>query len=83
MNIVQAGSPHLGGEARDLIQYVATLKIVNGERLVEYYTRAKEMEIEIAVQKDETGQSNRLTQRFMKQLASINEYKLTLQTEIK
>ena len=83
MNIVQAGSPHLGGEARDLIQYVATLKVVNGERLVEYYTRAKEMEIEIAVQKDETGQSNRLTQRFMKQLASINEYKLTLQTEIK
>ena len=41
------------------------------------------MEIEIAVQQDETGQLNRLTQRFIKQLASINEYKLTLQTEIK
>ena len=83
MKIVQAGSPHLGGETMDLIQYVATLKIINGEKLVEYYTRAKEMEIEIAVQKDETGQSNRLTQRFIKQLVSINEYKLTLQIEIK
>ena len=41
------------------------------------------MEIEIAVQQDETGQSNRLTQRFLKQLVSINEYKFTLQTEIK
>ena len=53
--IVQAGSPHLGGKTRDAIQYVATLKIINGEKLVKYYTRAKEMEIEIAVQKDETG----------------------------
>ena len=83
MKKFQAGSPQLGGEARDLIQYVATLKIINGEKLVEYYTRAKEIEIEIAVQKDETGQSNRLTQRFIKQLVSINEYKLTLQIEIK
>ena len=55
MKNFQARSPHLGEEARDLIQYVATLKIINGETLVEYYTRAKEMKIEIAVQKDETG----------------------------
>ena len=40
------------------------------------------MEIEIAVQKDETGQSNKSTQRFINILATINEYKLTLQTEI-
>ena len=41
------------------------------------------MEIEISVQKDEMGQSNRLIQILIKQLSSINEYKLTLQTEIK
>lgn len=40
------------------------------------------MEIEIVVQKDETGQSNILIQRFVKQLACIDEYKLTLQVEI-
>ena len=31
MRIFQTGSPHLGGEARDLINHVATLKIIEGE----------------------------------------------------
>ena len=56
LKIIQAGSPYLDGEAKDLINYVATLKIINGEKLVEYYARAKKMKIEIAVQKDKKGQ---------------------------
>ena len=36
------------------------------EKFVEYYTRSKEMEIEIKVQQDEMGQSKRLIQRFIK-----------------
>ena len=53
MNIFQGWKPHLGGEARDIITYVTTLKMNHGEKLVEYYTRAKEMEFDIIIQKNE------------------------------
>ena len=51
----------------------------HGEKLVEQYTRTKEIEIEIKLQQDEKGQSNILIQRFIKQLTTISEYKMTLQ----
>ena len=41
MKIFQGGIPRLGGESRDLITYAATLKMINGENLFEYYTRSK------------------------------------------
>ena len=41
LKIIQTGSPHLVREAMDIIQYIATLKIINGGKLVEYYTRKK------------------------------------------
>ena len=53
--IVQNSSPQLGGDARDLQKYVTTLKINDGEALLEFYIRALEMLQEIEIQKDTTG----------------------------
>ena len=39
--IIIEGSFHLDGEARNLINYVATLNMKHGNKLVEYNTRAK------------------------------------------
>ena len=80
--IIIEASPHPCGEARDLINYVVILNMKHEDKLVEYYTTAKEMKIEIKVQQDETVQSNILIQRFIKQ-TTINEYKMTLQTMTK
>ena len=58
-------SPQLGGNARHLESYVKTLRISDDEPLVEYYIRALHMHKEITLQKDATGQANRLNRRFV------------------
>ena len=76
--IMVTGSPQLGGIERDLTKYVEELVIKEGEELIEFYHRTKEMEYEINLQKDQTGQSQRLTRRFLQQLQKISEYKKEL-----
>ena len=64
-NVIKKMSPQLGGNARDLESYVKTLRISDGEPLVEYYIRALHMHKEITLQKDATSQANRLNRRFV------------------
>ena len=61
----------MGGEFRDLQEYVKTLKINDGEPVVEYYLRALQMSQEINIQGDQTGQHNRLMQRFIALLFAV------------
>ena len=51
-------SPQLGGNARDLEEYVKSLKISDGEPVLDYYSRALTMYNEIELQQDTTGQQN-------------------------
>ena len=76
--IIVTGSPQLGGAERDLTKYVEELVIKDGEELIEFYHRTKTMEYEISLQKDQTGQHQRLTRRFLQQLQKIPEYKMEL-----
>ena len=76
--IIIKGSPQLGGDERDLVNYMKELKIQDGEGLVEFYHRAKTMEYEIELQQDQTGQLRRLTRMFLQQLQVIPEYKQEL-----
>ena len=76
--IILKGSPQLGGEERDLTIYVEGLAAQDGEELVEFYHRTKTMEYEISLQKDQTGQHQRLTRRFLQQLQKVPDYKLEL-----
>ena len=76
--IIVKGSPQLGGKERDLAVYVEGLIIQDGEELVEFYDRAKTMEYEIGLQKDQIGQHQILTRRFLQELQKIPEYKLEL-----
>ena len=48
-------SPQLGGDERELVNYVNELQIQDGEEIVEFYHRANKMECEIELQQDETG----------------------------
>ena len=63
--ITYRNSPQLGGHARDLQNYVETLNAVDGEEITEFYERTLVMLNEIELQEDSTGQSNRLTNRFV------------------
>ena len=63
--IVKKLSPQLGGHAKDLEPFVNSLKISEGEPVLEFYTRALRMSQEISLQQDETGQNNRLIRRFV------------------
>ena len=56
-------SPQLGGHARDLEIYVHSLKICDGEPLVDYYTKALHMYNKISIQNNQTGQKNKLILR--------------------
>ena len=78
VKIIIKGSPQLGGDERDLVNYVKDLKIQDGEKLVEFYHRAKPMEYKIKLQQDQTGQLKRLTRMFLQQLQVIPEYKQEL-----
>ena len=64
-NIIVNGSPQLGGDEMDLADYVKELQIQDGEELVEFYHRTKPMEYEIGLQRDKTGQLQRLTRAFL------------------
>ena len=64
-SIIKKLSPQLGGEFRDLQEYVKTLNINDGEPVVEYYLRALKMSQEINIQGDQTGQHNRIVQHFI------------------
>ena len=55
-------------------QYVETLKIIDGEPVLEYYLRALRMSQEIQLQADNTGQNNRLIRRFVTQLFNIKSF---------
>ena len=63
--ITYRNSPQLGGHARDLQTYVETLNAIDGEEITEFYERTLVMLNEIELQEDSTGQSNRLTNRFV------------------
>ena len=63
--LVTKMSPQLGGYARDLELYVTSLKISDGEPVLDYYLRALRMFKEIQLQQDSTGQNNRLIRRFV------------------
>ena len=76
--IIINGSPQLGGDERDLTEYVNTLEICDGDEIVEYYFRAQEMYQEIKLQQDQSGQEQRLTKRFLEQLQRVPEYKAAL-----
>ena len=56
--IITSMSPQLGGQYRDLQQYVDMLVIVDGEPVLEYYLRALKISQEIQKQKDKMGQNN-------------------------
>ena len=77
-NIIIKGSSQLGGDERDLVNYMKELKIQDGEKLVEFYHRAKTMEYEIELQQDQTGQLKRLSRMFLQQLQVIPTYKQEL-----
>ena len=64
-SIIGKLSPQLGGHARDLEVYVNTLKVSDGEPVLDFYIRALKMYNEISLQKDSTGQQNRLIRRFV------------------
>ena len=55
--IIKSLSSQLGGEYRDIQQYVETLGITDGKP-VEYYLRALRMSQEMQLQADKTGQNN-------------------------
>ena len=59
--IIIKGSPQLSGDEGDLVNYVKGLKIQDGEKLVEFYHRAKIMEYKIELQQNNTGKLKRLT----------------------
>ena len=61
-------SPQIGRYARDLEHYVMSLKISDGEPVLDYYLRTLRMFKEIQLQQDTTGQNNRLICRFVTQL---------------
>ena len=67
-------SPQLGGYARDLEDFVKTLQISDGEPVLEYYLRALKMYKEIKLQRDGTGQDNRLIRRFVTLLFVYNPF---------
>ena len=81
--IVQNSSPQLGGDARDLQKYVTTLKLIDGEALLDFYIRALEMLQEIGIQKDTTGQHNRLIRRFITLLPSLAQYNQLLHKPVR
>ena len=76
LNIIVNGSPQLGGEDRDLGDYVNTLNINDGEKLVEFYIRTERMKQEIYLQKDTSGQDKKLVQRFLLLLVKVPQYKM-------
>ena len=47
--IIKELSPQLGGEFRDLQEYVKTLRINDGEPVLEFYLRAVKMSQEINI----------------------------------
>ena len=47
INIIKELSPQLGGAFRDLQEYVTSLKVIDGEPVLEYYLRALKMQQEI------------------------------------
>ena len=44
-SFIKGLSPHLGGEFRDLQNYLSSLKINDGEPVLEFYLRALEMSV--------------------------------------
>ena len=56
--IITAMRPELGGQYRDLQQYVDTINIADGE--LDYYLKALEMSEKIQTQNNKTCQNNRL-----------------------
>ena len=72
--IVKQLSPQLGGLFRDLQEYIHMLKIIDGEPVLDYYLRALQMSSEIKLQKDKTGQHNRLILRFVTQLFQVQAF---------
>ena len=72
--IIKAMSPQLGGQYRDLQEYVDTLNISEGEPVLDYYLRALKMSQEIQTQKDKTGQNNRLIKRFVTLLFQVKPF---------
>ena len=65
IKLVSKLSPQLGGPACDLEVYVKTLKISNGEPVLDFYTMALIVSNKIKLQQDHTGQNNRLIRRFV------------------
>ena len=63
--IIKSLSPQLGGEYRDMQQYVETLKISDGETVREYYLRTLRISQEIQLQADNIGQTNQLIHQFV------------------
>ena len=72
--IVKQLSPQLGGLFRDLQEYIHMLKIIDGKPVLDYYLRALQMSSEIKLQKDKTGQHNRLILRFVTQLFQVQAF---------
>ena len=50
------GSPQLGGNDRDLTEFVRELKIEDGEEVVEFYIKTQQMLQEIMLQNYQNGQ---------------------------
>ena len=61
-----------------MTKYVDGLMVKDGKEMIEFYHRAINMEYEIKLQKDKTGQYQRLTRRFPHELQKMIEYKSEL-----
>ena len=71
--IIINGSPQIGGDDRDLTEFVRELKIEDGEEVVEFYIKAQQILQDITLQNDQSGQDKRLTKKFLEQLQRIPE----------
>ena len=81
--LVFTDSPQLGGEERDLYEFVNTLTIIIDEYLYSLYHRAKTMEQEITLQQDQSGHHNRLIKNIIDLIACIPQFQGHLTSVIK
>ena len=63
--IIKNLSPQIGGKGDDPIKLVENFKMEQGDSLLSFYTRYMKINNNIELQKDSTGQKNRLVGKFI------------------
>ena len=81
--LVFTGRSQLGGEERNMYEFINTLTIIHAEYLVNLYHRAKTMEQEIILQQDKNGHHNRLVKKFIDLISCIPHFQVHLTSVIK